>query len=159
MLKNTHTHINNVLFPTNLQMSVNFCETYIPVNESKQTHTWSKKNVISSAVAVNVCMLYNFCPLSDVMNLSYMFSLSRRYSYWMIHNVTSWYSRLYCLTSQALIVYRNKLWTRNLTVAGSKPVLGKWFGTSKYLPKTFARRRLRTEDLTVNCVSDWLIDL
>ena len=65
-------------------------------------------------------MLYNFCPLSNEVKLS-IFSLSIRYSYLVVHNVTSLYTRLYRLASQAQMVKRNKRWTRDLTVAGLKP--------------------------------------
>ena len=33
-----YLHTNKLVFPTNMQMSVKFGETYILVNESKQTH-------------------------------------------------------------------------------------------------------------------------
>ena len=42
VLKNIYTQINSVVFPINMKVSVSFGETYIPANESKQTHAWCK---------------------------------------------------------------------------------------------------------------------
>ena len=53
-----------------MQMSGNYGETYSPVIELQQIHSWCKENAIYSAIAANVFMLSTLCPFSEGIYLS-----------------------------------------------------------------------------------------